>query len=90
MKLTKLTREQGNQLYLNRRKKKMGIATTRKRLTGKNFTTGWLTLMKAAAVLKIQPKSVMRRVQRGTMKRKTLKDGTKLFFVKAMTNTKAA
>lgn len=46
------------------------------------FKGGWLTLGKAAMILKIKPKSVMRRVQRGTLKRKTLKDGTKLFFVK--------
>jgi hypothetical protein len=58
-----------------------GIKMTKK-TTHKTTTTGWLTIKQAAFVLKILPKSVMRRIQRGTMKGKKLKNGTRLAFVK--------
>jgi RecJ-like exonuclease len=54
-----------------------------KKMTKRNKTlSGWLTVTQAAFALGILPKSVMRRIQRGTMKFKTQKNGTRLVFLK--------
>jgi len=59
-------------------KKMKGTKMTKNRKT----LSGWLTVARAAFVLGILPKSVMRRVQRGTMKGKVQKNGTRLVFLK--------
>lgn len=53
------------------------------KMTNKRKINGWVTVKQAAFALGILPKSIMRRIQRGTMKFKTQKDGTRLVYLAA-------